>query len=106
MSFKTFFIVAVSVFITVLFMQNTDEANFKIVLTNISVSKTVMLALVLVLGFILGLMAGKKTVLETKTKQPYPNIPLEIENTYNEDQDYITMNPKKKLSNEDRDYIN
>lgn len=107
MGFKTIFIIAVSVFITVLFMQNMGEASFKIIFTSISVSKTFMLAFVLIIGFVLGLMlSGKKTETQNEYKKSYQNIPLEIEDTYNEDQDYISMNPKKGLSNEDRDYIN
>lgn len=107
MSFKTIFVIAVSVFVTVLFMQNTDAASFKIIFITVSVSKTFMLAIVLVIGFILGLiLAGKNTNAQTEVKKSYQNIPLEIEDTYNEDQEYISMNPKKGLSNEDRDYIN
>lgn len=107
MGFKTIFIIAVSVFITMLFMQNTDEASFKIISITVSISKTFMLAIVLIIGFVLGLMlSGKKTVAQSEVKKSYQNIPLEIEDTYNEDQEYISMNPKKGLSSEDRDYIN
>jgi uncharacterized membrane protein YciS (DUF1049 family) len=107
MSFKIIFIIGVSVFITLLFMQNSDAVNFEILFISVNVSKTFMLALVLVIGFILGLtIAGKKANRQIEEKKSYPNIPLEIENSYNEDQEYISMNPKKGLSNEDRDYIN
>ncbi|TAH00861.1 MAG: LapA family protein [Sphingobacteriales bacterium] len=107
MGFKTIFIIAISVFITVLFMQNTDEASFKLIFTTVSISKTFMLAIVLIIGFVLGLMlSGKKTDTNNEYKKSYQNIPLEIENTYNEDQEYISMNHKKGLSEEDKDYIN
>ncbi len=107
MSFKTIFVIAVSVFVTVLFMQNTDTASFKIIFITLNVSKTFVLAIVLVIGFVLGLiLAGKNTHSQTDDKKSYQSIPLEIEDTYNEDQEYISLKPKKGLSNEDRDYIN
>lgn len=107
MSFKTIFVIGVSVFVTVLFMQNTDTASFKLIFISASVSKTFILAIVLVIGFILGLiLACKNNNAQTDDKKSYQNIPLKIEDTYNEDQEYISMKPKKALSNEDRDYIN
>lgn len=105
MSFKTIFIIAVSVFITLLFTQNNDETTFKIIFTITSISKTFMLAVMLFIGFMLGLMAKKKSGNSTLTKKTYQNIPLEIQNLYNENQEYISMNPKKGLTNEDKDYI-
>lgn len=87
-------------------MQNTQETAFTIIFVTLPVSKSIMLALVLVIGFLVGFIVRKKTVAETRNKASYQNIPLEIENTLTDDQEYISMTNKKGLSNEDRDYIN
>ncbi|MRX45992.1 hypothetical protein [Pedobacter puniceum] len=102
MSFKTLTIIILSVLITVVFMQNTDEVLFTILWKEIYVSKLLMMLIVTVFGFILGLIIArpkKKTPLATESAR---DIPFEVNNP---NDDYLNHNDKKGLSDEDRDYI-
>lgn len=104
MNFKTIIIIILSVLITVIFMQNTDEVLFKILWTEIYVSKLLMMLIVTLFGFTIGLIIAKpkkKTPINQHTDAG-KNVPLEINNT--DDQDDIYPD-KNKLSDEDRDYI-
>lgn len=107
MSFKTLVIVILSVLITVIFMQNTDEVMFTILWQEVKVKKLYVMLIVTVFGFIIGVIVArpkKKKVVEYVPSTTVRDVPLEI--THNqEDQDYISMKKPDGLSNEDRDYI-
>ena len=97
MRIKTFFVILITVLVTIVLMNNTEEIDMWLFGTT-RISKLIILAVVFVLGFIVGALVmrpRKKKVLEEE-EDVYPeedpqNIPV---NTY-----------KSKLSDEDRDYI-
>ena len=102
MSFKTLTIIILSVLITVVFMQNTDEVLFTILWKEIYVSKLLMMLIVTVFGFILGLIIARPKKKVMQTTESSKEIPFEINNPNHE---YLNHNDKKGLSDEDRDYI-
>ncbi|PRY55458.1 hypothetical protein B0I27_101429 [Arcticibacter pallidicorallinus] len=98
MRIKTFFIILITVLVTIVLMNNTEEIDMWLFGTT-RISKLIILAVVFVLGFIVGALImrpRKKKVLIDEEEDIYPeedpqNTPV---NTY-----------KSKLSDEDRDYI-
>ena len=98
MRIKTFFIILITVLVTIVLMNNTEEIDMWLFGTT-RISKLIILAVVFVLGFIVGALImrpRKKKVLTDEEEDIYPeedpqNTPV---NTY-----------KSKLSDEDRDYI-
>ncbi len=104
MSFKTIVIIILSVLITVIFMQNTDQVVFTLLWKEIYVSKLIMMLIVTLFGFILGVIIArpkKKKLAETAVS----SIPFEINDTTTND-DYLATNKKSTISDDDRDYIN
>jgi len=107
MNFKTLVIVILSILITVIFMQNTDEVMFTLLWKQIFVSKLLMMLIVTVFGFIIGVIIArpkKKKVAEYAPASTVKDVPLEI-NRNQEDQDYISLKKPDGLSDEDRNYI-
>lgn len=107
MSFKTIIIIVLSVLITVIFMQNTDQVLFTVLWKEILVSKLVMMLVVTLFGFTLGVIIArprKKKIIEVEAATNQKDIPLEINNPF--DHEYISMKKESKLSDEDRDYLN
>ena len=96
MRIKTFFIILITVLVTIVLMNNTEEIDMWLFGTT-RISKLIILAVVFVLGFIVGaLIMRPRKKKETLEEDEYPeedpqNPPV---NTY-----------KSKLSDEDRDYI-
>ncbi len=93
MSFKTVFIIIVSVLVTIVLMQNTDDVRFWL-FGDVNVSKLAVLSVMFLLGFIVGYLVGrprKKVPLEVT----YPEAPPENSDTTRNDY----------LSDEDREYI-
>ena len=91
MSFKTIFIVTITVLVTIVLMKNTDEVNFWI-FGDTYVSKLAILGVMFALGFIIGVMIARPR-----------KKPAAIENP-----DESTTGPKdnpSNLSDEDREYI-
>jgi hypothetical protein len=58
MSFKTIFIIVISVLVTIILMNNTDEINFWL-FGNARIPKLAILGLMFGLGLIIGFMAGR-----------------------------------------------
>jgi len=102
MSFKTIIIIILSILITVIFMQNTDQVLFTILWKELYVSKLIMMLVVTLFGFIIGVIVARPK----KKKQVIQNADVPLEVTQSEDKDYIEMPKKQGLSNEDRDYLN
>ena len=98
MSFKTIFIITISVLVTVILMNNTEEINFWF-FGNVRIPKLTILGAMFVLGLILGYMAGRPG----KKKIP-TNYEMDTEDENPEESDHIK--PKSNLSEEDREYIN
>ncbi|TAF44523.1 MAG: hypothetical protein EAZ51_06155 [Sphingobacteriales bacterium] len=105
MNFKTVLIILISVLVTVLLMQNGGNVPIKVVFISFTISKISLMSAMLLLGFVAGFLVRKQVTLPKNPKLSYQNIPLEINDTYN-DKEYIYTQPKKGLSNEDREYIN
>lgn len=97
MSFKTIFIITVSVLFTVVLMNNTEEINFWF-FGNTSIPKLAILGVVFFLGLIIGFMAGRPS---GKRK----HIPIEVHSDEDEFDEDNFSKPKSSLSDEDREYI-
>jgi uncharacterized membrane protein YciS (DUF1049 family) len=84
-------IIIITVLLTVVIMQNTDEVPFKFLFARFEISELVMLLISAAIGFIIGVLIARPG------KPKY--IPGQVENA----------DPDKKasdtLSDEDRDYI-
>ncbi|MBC7652984.1 MAG: hypothetical protein H7098_00755 [Oligoflexus sp.] len=103
MSFKTIVIIVLAVFITVIFMQNTDQVMFTLLWKEIYVSKLIMMLIVTVFGFIIGVIVARP---KRKKKELVLENTTSSKNMNSTDEDYISMKKQNDLSDEDRDYIN
>ena len=90
MSFKTGLIIAISVLVTIVLMNNQDEVKFWI-FGDVGVSKLVVLGVMFLLGFILGVMSFRKK--------------KQAEITYQDENLGEPEKPASGLSDEDRAYI-
>lgn len=95
MSFKTIFIIIISVLVTIILMNNTDEIDFWI-FGDARFPKLAILGSMFFLGLVVGFLAGRP-----KKKAPVPN--------YDEDvfvgNQELANEKENRLSDEDRDYI-
>ncbi len=91
MSIKTIIIIVITVLLTTILMQNTDQVKFTILFGDVYLSKLVVLGVVAVIAFILGVLVARPK------KQEY-----DIEAYH----DQIHKGEANTLSDEDRDYIN
>lgn len=73
-------------------MVNTEPVDFNFLVTTIAVSKLLVIGICIIIGFIIGFIAGRPR----KTVSRYDD---EIEKNQ-------PVSNKKELSDEDRDYIN
>ena len=99
MSFKTIVIVVLTVLITIIFMQNTDEVLFKILWKEIYVSKLWMMLTVTVFGFIIGMIVARPRKRAIAVQQ------VNLEETHQNEMGSQPSNQKPGISDEDRDYI-
>ena len=95
MSAKTVFLVIVSVLVTIILMNNTDEVNFWI-FGDASVPKLAILGVMFGLGLIMGYLVGRPRKKEIKPDIADNPTISEVNNDSNR-RDY--------LSDEDREYI-
>jgi len=91
MRIKTMLIIFITILLTVVIMQNTDEVTFKFLFSKFYISKLVMLLFVAIVAFIIGVLVGR------------PGRPKYIPGQV-EDADPI-KSQINTLSDEDRDYI-
>lgn len=94
MNFKTILIIIISVLVTVVLMNNTDEIDFWI-FGDARIPKLTILGSMFGLGLIVGFLAGRPVKKIVSNNHDITNVPVNnridaIENT---------------LSDEDRDYI-
>lgn len=93
MSGKTITIIILSVLLTIFLMVNNDAVSFDFIIwKDVQLSKLIVIGVCILIGFILGFIAGRP-------RKTYTSYNDEIERGYNEQQ------PKSNLSDEDRDYI-
>lgn len=94
MKTKTIFIVALTALLTIFLMVNNDPVEFDFILGQpVEVSKLIVIGICIVIGFILGFIAGR---------------PRKTYSSYNDDIEQDNRNdeaPNSTLSDEDRDYI-
>ncbi len=88
MKAKTFFVIFLTVLITVVLMQNTDEVKFKVLFWDLYLPKLVILTGVAAAGIMLGFML--------RGRPPRATNNNDIKNN---------QTPFDTLSAEDRDYI-
>jgi uncharacterized integral membrane protein len=90
MSLKTFIIILITVVITIIFMQNTDEISIKLLAWDIRVTKLMILAVMALLGFLLGFLVGhrgkRKVLHSTPDNHSSPNDESDLDD---EDRNYI-----------------
>jgi len=91
MSLKTIIIIAITVLLTTILMQNTDQVKFTILFADVYLSKLVVLAAVAFISFILGIIVGR---------------PKKAKYDIGAYHDELHKNDPDTLSDEDRDYIN
>ena len=101
MSFKAIFILMISIAITVVFMQNTQNVAFNLLWKQMMVSKPILMSAFALIGFILGVMMSSSSKKQTPEQK---NIPLEITET-DADEEYIGSKKQSHLSQEDQDYL-
>ncbi len=90
---KTIFIVVVTVLLTIFLMDNKEAVDFNFIfIDDVPVSKLAVIGICILIGFILGFLAGRP-------RKTYSSYNDEIERDANEEK------PKSTLSEEDRDYI-
>ncbi len=94
MSGKTIFIIVITILVTVILMNNTDEIDFWI-FGVARIPKLAILGAMFVTGFVLGFLAGRPRK-NNITVHEHPSAPADFEPEDN----------RSKLSDEDRDYIN
>jgi uncharacterized integral membrane protein len=91
MRIKTIIIVLITVILTAVLMQNTDNVNFNFLWATFRVSKLVVLALVALIAFILGVLVGR------------PKRVKRLGGDFNDDN--TDRGKTNTLSDEDKDYI-
>lgn len=88
---KTIFIIVLSVLITIVIMQNSDEVWFSLFFWNVSVSKLVVMASIALISFLIGFLSGRKKQKPVEAAADYQDTPVK--------------NQDSGLSEEDRNYI-
>jgi uncharacterized integral membrane protein len=98
MSFKTTVAIIITIGLTVLIMQNSDEAVFTIFFTDVKLPKLVILTAVSVSAFLLGVIVSRPG--RPKQQAPYED--------YDDEENGENNRPGRRpdtLSDEDREYI-
>lgn len=94
MSGKTLFVIVVTMVVTLILVNNTDD--MELWLFGVSrIPKLAVLGTVLGIGFILGFVAGRPA--KRKETEPYGQVPSS--------QEPYLKDPKSEMSDEDREYI-
>lgn len=93
MSGKSITIIVLTALLTIFLTVNNDAVEFNFIIGQpVEVSKLVVIGICILIGFILGFIAGRP-------RKTYSSYNEEIE------RDQIEEKPKSTLSDEDRDYI-
>lgn len=100
MRLKTIFIIIATILLTIVIMQNAEPVPFKVLFFETTTSKLLMMAIMAVVGFVIGYLVGRPK----KTR-----FTKEFDHGYDEHDEYIDNKDQKRrpdtLSDEDRDYI-
>jgi len=98
MSFKTTFAIIITIGLTIVIIQNTEDVTFTLLFVSVKLPKLVMLTAVSVSAFILGILVSGPS--RKKVQDHYDD--------YDEEEDDDNDRLKRRtdtLSDEDRDYI-
>jgi hypothetical protein len=98
MSFKTTVAIIITIGLTILIMQNKEEAEFTILFAEVKLPKLVMLTAVSASAFLLGILVSRPA--KPKYQEPYDDYEDE-----DEDNDSRPRRRPDTLSDEDREYI-
>ncbi|MCJ8209968.1 LapA family protein [Mucilaginibacter sp. RS28] len=98
MRVSTLFAIVVTILITVVIMQNTDEVKVTLLFTDVKMPKLVILTAVAVGSFLVGVIAGRPG--KVKRVEMY-----EHDNLENDEDGSRQKRRPGTLSDEDRDYI-
>jgi len=91
MRIKTIIVILITVLLTVVLMQNTGSVNFEFLWTTFAMSKLIMLAIVAVIGFILGVLVARPKRVKRLGGELADNS--------------LNKGESNTLSDEDREYI-
>jgi uncharacterized integral membrane protein len=91
MRIKTMVIIIITVLLTVVIMQNTEDVNFNFLFSTFRISKLIMLTAVAVVAFVIGILVGR------------PGKPKYLK--VNDEENEYEKKQSNTLSDEDRDYI-
>ncbi|MND66494.1 hypothetical protein D3C80_578890 [compost metagenome] len=86
MSFKTIFIIVVTILLTVIFMQNTSDVNVRILMWDVRVSFILLMASIAILCFLMGYFAAYR---QRKITNTTLNAPNNEKNLSDEDKSYL-----------------
>jgi uncharacterized integral membrane protein len=91
MRIKTMFLIVVTILLTIIIMQNTQDVTFGILFWDVRTSKLLVLAIMAVAGFIIGFMIGRPRTVKFDEEHPSMNNPngKEPDTLSDEDRDYI-----------------
>lgn len=98
MAFKTIFIIVLSVLVTIILMNNTEEIHFWI-FGDARIPKLAVLGVMFGLGLIIGFLAGRPR--KKMAAAPISDTKPMLDNKQNE----AEIESRDYLSDEDRDYI-
>jgi uncharacterized integral membrane protein len=92
MRIKTIVIILITVLLTIVIMQNSDQVLFKILFFETRISKLIIMLIIAAVAFILGYLVGR------------PRRAIRLGG--DEDSDDIHPNKPGTLSDDDKEYIN
>ncbi|POY36056.1 hypothetical protein C3K47_12720 [Solitalea longa] len=87
MSFKTIFIITVTVLLTIILMQNTSEVNVRILMWDVRVSFILLMASIAILCFIAGYLAAFRK--KRTSNVTIPGTPTNDKDLSQEDKNYL-----------------
>ncbi|MCO4291420.1 LapA family protein [Solitalea sp. MAHUQ-68] len=87
MSFKTIFIITVTILLTVIFMQNTSEVNVRLLIWDVRVSFVLLMFSIAILCFLIGYFAAFRQ--KRAAKAAMPNSPGNDKDLSDEDKNYL-----------------
>lgn len=91
MRIKTIFIIAITILLTIIIMQNNQDVTFSILFWSPRFSVLIMLAFFAIVSFIIGIMLGRPAKVKFDDSHPSMDNPTGTRND--------------TLSDEDREYI-
>jgi uncharacterized integral membrane protein len=73
MSIKNIFLIILAIVLTILVMQNTGSVVFKMFVTEIVIPKIILIPVLVLIGFIAGMLVSIKPSKKVKKEEKSPN---------------------------------